>query len=204
MNNSRKLASSVGVMIAATTALIVAACSSIDSGPVSAAPTSPVSVASANAAANTTAHPHDNSELTPEQIAGIASVVEATGKYHAFAQSQKDGYTSQYPAGCAASPAGGQGFHYLNPALVDDKIELLKPELVMYEPQKNGSLKLVGVDYVVPFDKWTSPNAPTLLGRPFMRNEPLGVWALHIWAWRKNPSGVFAMWNPDVSCAFAN
>lgn len=197
MNNSRKIISSVGIALAAATGLVIAACSSIDSGPVSAAVTSPVASAASHEHANM------NAELTPEQIAGIASVVEATGKYHAFNQAQRDGYTSQYPAGCAASPAGGQGFHYVNPALVDAKIELLKPELVMYEPQKNGSLKLVGVDYVVPFDKWTSPTAPTLLGVPFMRNEPLGVWALHIWAWRKNPSGVFAMWNPDVSCAFA-
>ena len=198
MNNSRKIMSSVGVMLAAATGLVIAACSSIDSGPVSAAVTSPAASAASHEHANA------NADLTPEQVAGIVAVVEATGKYHAFNQSQKDGYTSQYPAGCAASPAGGQGFHYLNPALVDDKIELLKPELVMYEPQKNGSLKLVGVDYVVPFDKWTSPSAPMLLGMPFMRNEPLGVWALHIWAWRKNPSGAFAMWNPDVSCQYAN
>jgi hypothetical protein len=24
---------------------------------------------------------------------------------------------------------------------------------------------------------------------------------LHIWAWRPNKSGMFAMWNPAVSCA---
>lgn len=71
----------------------------------------------------------------------------------------------------------------------------------MYEPGENGQMQLVGVDYVVPFDKWASEIGPTLLGMPFMRNEPLGVWALHIWAWRPNPSGMFAMWNPSVSCA---
>lgn len=73
----------------------------------------------------------------------------------------------------------------------------------MYEPGENGQMQLVGVDYVVPFDKWASEIGPTLLGMPFMRNEPLGVWALHIWAWRPNPSGMFAMWNPSVSCALA-
>jgi hypothetical protein len=73
----------------------------------------------------------------------------------------------------------------------------------MYEPQADGSQRLVGVDYVVPFAAWSSDAPPTLLGVPFMRNEPLGVWALHIWAWRSNPSGAFAMWNPTVSCAAA-
>jgi len=81
--------------------------------------------------------------------------------------------------------------------------ELLRPELVMYEPQGNGRMALVGVDYVVPFSAWTHNEAPRLLGVPFMRNEKLGVWALHIWNFRTNPSGTFAMWNPRVSCALA-
>lgn len=153
----------------------------------------------------TAEHNHiDSDKLTSEQHAAIARVKNATARFHDFEESQKAGYTSQYPAGCKTSPEGGQGFHYLNPALVDDKIELLKPELVMYEPQKNGKLQLVGVDYVVPFTAWKSDSAPTLLGVPFMRNEPLGVWALHIWAWRPNPSGMFAMWNPNVNCTYAN
>ena len=73
----------------------------------------------------------------------------------------------------------------------------------MYEPQRDGTMRLVGVDYVIPFAQWTAATAPTLLGVPMMRNEPLGVWALHIWAWRENPRGLYAMWNPTVSCADA-
>jgi len=86
---------------------------------------------------------------------------------------------------------------------VDTIIGLLRPEPVMYEPQRDGRLELVGVDYVVPFAAWQHAEPPRLLGVPFMRNEPLGVWALHIWNWRSNPSGTFAMWNPKVSCALA-
>ena len=104
-------------------------------------------------------------------------------------------------AGCAESPDGAQAFHWLNESLVDGKVELLKPELLMFEPQPNGSMQLIGVDYVVPLT--ASATAPTLLGVPFARNEPLGVWALHIWAWRPNPSGMFAAWNPKVSCRYA-
>lgn len=144
-----------------------------------------------------------NEALTSEQREGVASVRQATAGLHIFANAQAAGYTVQYPAGCAQSPLGVQGFHYLNPALVDGEIELLRPELVMYEPQRDGSLQLIGVDYVVPFTAWTAEEPPTLLGVPFMRNEPLGVWALHIWAWRPNPSGMFAMWNPNASCKYA-
>ncbi len=149
------------------------------------------------------AHAASAAALSADQNAAIARVRAATSRFHQLAAAEAAGYTAQYPAGCAQSSVGAQGFHYLNPALVDANVELLRPELVMYEPQQDGSLQLVGVDYVVPFNQWPSETAPTLLGVPFMRNEPLGVWALHIWAWRPNPSGTFAMWNPRVSCALA-
>lgn len=140
-------------------------------------------------------------QLTDTQRQAIAQVLHATARYHDIAVAQGDGYTTQYPAGCSESPLGAQGFHYLNTALVDATVELLRPELVMYEPQPDGSLQLIGVDYVVPLSASEAP--PTLLGVPFGRNEALGVWALHIWAWRPNPRGMFAMWNPNASCEFA-
>jgi len=28
----------------------------------------------------------------------------------------------------------------------------------------------------------------------------LGVYELHAWIWKNNPSGVFYEWNPKVSC----
>jgi hypothetical protein len=148
-------------------------------------------------------HAHGGEKLTVDQLRAIASVRNATARFHDIAVAQRAGYTNQYPAGCKSSPSGAQGFHWLNPALVDGTVNLLTPELVMYEPQADGSMQLIGVDYIVPFDQWNSPQPPQLLGVPFMRNEPLGVWALHIWAWRPNPSGAFAMWNPSASCANA-
>lgn len=136
--------------------------------------------------------------LTADQKKGVADVKKATARFQDIAAAKAAGYTNQYPAGCAESPEGAQAFHFLKDSLVDDKVDLLTPELLMYEPQSDGSMQLIGVDYVVPFAK--SATAPTLLGVPFMRNEKLGVWALHIWALRSNPSGMFAAWNPDVSC----
>jgi hypothetical protein len=145
----------------------------------------------------------NNGELTPEQKQGVADVRNATNRFHDV-EFAKLSYTKQYPAGCAVSPVAGegaQGFHYLDESRVDGTVELLKPELVMYEPQPNGQLQLIGVDYVVPLTVSATP--PTLLGVPFMRNDALGVWALHIWTMRPNPSGMFAAWNPKVSCQHA-
>ena len=46
---------------------------------------------------------------------------------------------------------GAQAYNYINETMVGDGvIDLERPELLMYEPQKNGSLKLVGVDYGLP------------------------------------------------------
>lgn len=181
------------IWLGATAVIALAACRE---------PATPITAARGKNVSDAHAHAAGGA-LTNDQLSAIASVRNATARFHDIADARAAGYTSQYPAGCAASPAGAQGFHYLNPALVDATVELLKPELVMYEPQENGSLQLVGVDYVVPFTQWTASEAPTLLGMPFMRNEPLGVWALHIWAWRPNPTGMFAMWNPQVSCVNA-
>jgi hypothetical protein len=141
--------------------------------------------------------------LTPDQRKAIANVRNATARFHDIEVARKAGYTEQYPPGCAVSPnaEGAQAFHYLNPGLVDGNVELLRPELLMYEPKADGSLQLIGVDYVVPLG--ASASAPTLLGVKFMENKPLDVWALHIWAWRPNPSGMFAAWNPKVSCEYA-
>jgi hypothetical protein len=192
------------LLLAGVAAALSAACS----------PSPEVPTAAAVQAAHT-AHTHgaasriNNGDLTPDQLRSVADVRNATQRFHDIAIASAPaaqgggGYTMQFPAGCAASPSdGAQGFHYLNPDLVDANVELLRPELVMYEPGPNGQMNLVGVDYIVPLALSATP--PTLLGVPFAPlGPPLNVWALHIWAWRPNPSGMFAMWNPKVSCEFA-
>lgn len=140
-------------------------------------------------------------ELSASDLRAIAQVRAATARFHDIRVAQSESYDTQYPAGCAISSEGGQGFHWLKEELVDDEVNILEPELVMYEPQPGGSMRLVGVDYVVPYVEGSSP--PTLLGREFAHNVPLGVWALHIWAWAPNEKGTFAPWNPSVSCEFA-
>lgn|SRR5688572_2699385 len=146
-----------------------------------------------------------NGELTADQKQAIAAVRNATNKFHDFewaTSANGGGYTQQFPAGCAAIATGAQGVHYLNPSLAaDPAIDLLRPELLMYEPGPNGQMKFVGVDYVTPLPN-PPGTPPQLLGVDFAPlGAPLNVWALHIWAWRPNPDGMFAMWNPNVSCA---
>jgi hypothetical protein len=98
---------------------------------------------------------------------------------------------------------GGQGYHYRHPERVDAMLNLREPELLMYEPTADGGMSFVAVEYVVPMSDWRDSTPPRLLGRQFMRNEQLQLWALHVWLGKENPSGLYADWNPTVSCAHA-
>lgn len=191
------------ILAASAAALIAAACSG-DTGP-------PTATADLALADNHGAHANSvNDNLTVAQKQGIAAVRSATARFHNFKAAQDAGYTKQFPVGCAVDPStgpldpsqGAQAYHYMNESLVvDGVIDLERPELLMYEPQKNGSLKLVGVDYVLPR---TLPKPAPLLGMEFGEVNVQGaqVWALHIWAWRANSNGTFHSWNPDVSCQY--
>jgi hypothetical protein len=125
-----------------------------------------------------------------------------TTPYQSLASAKAAGYTVKI-TDCMTDPQGGMGFHIGNGAYIDGTVDQNKPEVVMYEPDANGEMKLIGIEYVVPFTAWTSPTAPMLLGQSFARNEMFQVWALHVWLWRDNPAGTFASWNRNVSCAHA-
>jgi len=99
--------------------------------------------------------------------------------------------------------SGAMGFHYGNLGYIQDGgvVNLLQPELLLYEPEKNGKLRFVGVEYIVPFtDRPATAEPPTLLAQEFSRVPEAGVWGLHIWVGRENSSGIFEPWNPKVSC----
>ncbi|HXT19625.1 MAG TPA: hypothetical protein VN923_02635, partial [Thermoanaerobaculia bacterium] len=130
----------------------------------------------------------------------LADLRQVTNPFNDFARAQTSGYTAQLTS-CLSQPAlGAQGVHYARPELIDGGVTLLEPEVLLYEPQWDGGLRLLGVEYIVPFTAWTGSAPPALLGQSFRRNEQFGVWALHVWLWRSNPSGMFADWNPSASC----
>jgi hypothetical protein len=130
----------------------------------------------------------------------LAALRRATAPFHNFDKAAAAGYGVQLTPCDEQLPDGAQGYHYGNPALIDGTASLLEPEILQYEPQAGGHLRLVGIEYIVPL---TEPQPPPLLGQQFHANQAAGLWALHVWAWRHNPSGMFADWNPKVSCKHA-
>ncbi len=79
----------------------------------------------------------------PDVNKGLAEVRQATAKYHNVSNALADVY--QPTEHCVAVPGlGGMGYHYTNPALIGDpSVDPSKPEVLLYAPKPNGTLKLV-------------------------------------------------------------
>jgi hypothetical protein len=132
----------------------------------------------------------------------LAELRRLTAPFQRFESAAAAGWGTRITE-CFSDPArGGMGYHYGNTALIDGTVDALKPELLLYEPQQNGELRLVAVEYVVPFTAWTATEPPKLYEQSFHRNETFGLWVLHVWHVRHNPSGMFMDWNPRVGCEF--
>lgn len=139
-----------------------------------------------------------------ERKAGLATFRRATARYHDVDKAIEDGFEEILP--CTENPVGpgALGVVYANLDRFDTIIDLNKPEILFYEPQKNGKLRLAGGEPVVPIDLWPESNPPSLFGREFHKNKDHGLYGLHMWIWKHNPEGIFAFWHPDVSCEYAD
>ena len=137
---------------------------------------------------------------------GLAAVRAATDGFHDTRVAQAAGYVKV--AGldyCINNPGvGGMGFHLINTGLLDTQLDALHPEAMVYAPGDDGKLQLVAVEYIVPAAAWDQTGAtqpPSVLGLQLHLLPSFGVYALHAWIWKPNPSGIFQDWNPKVSCS---
>ena len=160
----------------------------------------------------TTAAPAVAAEPSPDVDVARA----ATAVYHQNSRAQAAGYGLLRDAAgiaCIDHPTeGAMGIHFVNGTLVsDDVVNATTPELLVYEPTKNGRLRLVAAEYVVFQAAWDAhhSSAPELFGREFELVEAgnrYGLppfYELHAWLWKHNPSGMFQDFNPKVTCAFS-
>ena len=133
----------------------------------------------------------------------IATLQRVTARYHNLKAALDDDFVLLHPCE-ARGDEGPVGTVYINIArLMDGVIDPESPDGLIYEPAKNGALKLVGVEFAIPKPLWTGAELPTFLGTTFQSEDEFGVYALHAWVWRHNPEGLFAETNPRVSCGEA-
>lgn len=89
-----------------------------------------------------------------------------------------------------------------------------KPAMLVYEPLPDGSLELVAVENLVFASEWhkTRQKPPQFRGVNYLllKDDPATKldeahnfephYELHLWVFRDNPKGMFAPFNPTVTC----
>src|SRR5438067_2074941 len=139
----------------------------------------------------------------------VQAVREATRRFQDPAVALAENYVPTF--GCVSGSSEGQmGVHFVNFGLVfDNVIDVAHPDVLLYEPLPNNRFRLTGADYLVLSAPWNAANngtPPQLMGQLFHLFEApnrFGLpefYTLHVWAWKDNPQGTFANWNPTVSC----
>lgn len=126
------------------------------------------------------------------------------------------------------SALGAMGIHYFRPDLLGisgppnprvngngTHTDFLRPSILIYEPQSDGRLELVAVENLVFEVAWKlagNAGRPSFHGVPYdhMVDDPATAtdeahmfaphFDRHVWIYRDNPNGVFAPFNPAVSC----
>jgi hypothetical protein len=122
---------------------------------------------------------------------------------------------------------GAMGIHFFRPDLLGitappnprvdgtgTHTDFLNPAILIYEPQADGSLELVAVENLVFRRAWHAGNSelPMFQGVAYdtMADNPDTAvdeahmfephYDRHVWIYRANPNGVFAPFNPNVTC----
>ncbi len=123
---------------------------------------------------------------------------------------------------------GVMGVHYFRPDLLGiteppnprvdgtgTHTDFLRPAILIYEPQADGSLELVAVENLTFIAAWEAAGhtePPSFHGVPYdlMADDPATEldeahmfephYDRHVWVFRENPNGVFAQFNPSATC----
>jgi hypothetical protein len=174
----------------------------------------PVAAATAAAAAHAMAG-HDMGALETAALEDeLAQVRRVTARFHDLDAALAAGYElgwvngsgARIITGCVFHPtAGAMGYHYFNAELMADlTTDALAPEVLVYAPDEDGELRLVAVEWVVRGQNSNPPGVsspPSVLGTQMHILVPaVGFYIMHAWVWKPNPAGMFADWNPEVTC----
>jgi hypothetical protein len=138
-------------------------------------------------------------------------VHNATERYTNINVAFSEGWVTATP--CVSGPdTGAMGVHLVLPARLSSVVlNPAQPQALIYEPMKNGAMRLVGVEFIVLESVWLSSNPPAgatpaldgnlmnYIGAPNRYGLP-AFYEMHVWAWERNPKGVYADWNTHVTC----
>jgi hypothetical protein len=125
---------------------------------------------------------------------------------------------------CVSHPVlGAMGYHFVNPARLADPLVIEEPEALLYVLE-GDTFRLVAIEYLqlifvdgMPYlgcgvenescPPANPPPAPSLFDGitfdgPMAGHQPGMPWHFdqHVWLYESNPSGLFAPFNPALSC----
>ncbi len=159
----------------------------------------------------------------------LDEVRAATEKYRDVNAALADGYVrdwmdvceTAYHMGLDLEKHGSMGLHFIRQDLLgilDDETRLdvtgshtdfLRPAVLVYEPKPNNGFELVAIENMVSAEAWQAAGhsePPSFQGTEyhFTPDDPRmftkGRYDLHVWLYRDNPTGMFAQYNPTVTC----
>jgi hypothetical protein len=138
----------------------------------------------------------------------VQMVRQATAQFQDVTVAEAAGYALQF--GCVSGDDfGAMGLHYVNADILNSGVlDPMRPQIIIYEPNPDGTKRLIGADFLVFADAWNANHTapPQLLGQAFHlftspnRFNLPAFYTLHVWAWKSNPQGAFVNWHPNVSC----
>ena len=136
--------------------------------------------------------------------AELEALYSLTAHHQRIGNAHKEGWNVPLGPCMENPPVGGMGFHFGHlENYLDGQAILTRPEVLVYEPTADGSLRLVAVEYIVPLFLWEDGDPPRLFGRDFHLSPSGEDWIMHVWLYKTNPRGMFEDWNPNVNCDFA-
>ncbi|MGQ0562210.1 MAG: hypothetical protein ACT443_10085 [Gemmatimonadota bacterium] len=161
-----------------------------------------VSMVAVVAVSNCGARTHDMSAGYDANVAdGISRLRAATRAFHVLDSAVTAGYAREVAECLVHEHHGAMGYHHVNRTYVDAKLEVERPEILLYERLGDGRYRLNGVEFIVPYRAWPRDSvAPTIMAQQLKREDNLKMWYLHAWVWTDNPDGVFSDFSPTVAC----
>lgn len=148
-------------------------------------------------------------DATAHGAPDLARMRAGTARYRNIQHAINDGFVSLSP--CVEAPPGGMGYHYGHPGRLGTiEVDAARPEILLYAPGAGARMELVGVEFMVNAEAWyaaENQGPPSVAGVEYDPPNPhhpdpmvAAAYTLHVWIWKDNPEGMFAPFNPNVSC----
>jgi hypothetical protein len=135
------------------------------------------------------------------RVEGLDRLRSATRPFQNLDSAVAAGYPREVAECLVHRQHGAMGYHHVNRANLSKTLEVERPQILLYERLDDGTYRLNGVEFILPYRLWPRDSTPPLImGQQLRHEDNLNFWYKHVWAWTENPDGLFADFHPAVRC----